>query len=43
MCVSVVHSLYDERKILMKMFSNEPSLLSPRQPVLQGTPCLSQG
>ena len=42
MCVSVVHRLHDERKILMKMSSNEPSLLSPRQPVLQDTPSFSQ-
>lgn len=43
MCVSVVQSLYDERKILMKMSSDEPSFLSPRKAGLQDTPSLIQG
>lgn len=40
MCVSVGHGLYDKRKILMQMSSNEPSCLSTRQAPLQGTPVL---
>lgn len=37
MCVSVGHGVYDERKILMKMSSNEPLLLNMGQPLLQDT------
>lgn len=43
-CVSVVHSPNDGRKILMKMSSDEPSFLSTRQvSLLLDTPSLTQG